>query len=269
MANSLSRDDNDITVAEREARADAAWLAAHGYETSVHVYSTALTCYGPESSRTTYAAGYAVRYAGQLVRDDGSRAEYPTEGITVYCQDGQLPLGRLLAHGRALVSFGTGGWDYGSFEPYYVAAWNPRESEVQRDQAVNPGVLKHVHMHRLTPLIGGDGPLRFYDLRLMPAGDLATGTRVRVIAHGDPRTGDFRGQAGVIRHPHHATPMVELDPQPDPLAGGITRKWGQLRQFRRDELALESDAGAAPYTETDHAIADMEHDGGSLYCAGA
>jgi hypothetical protein len=270
MTNSFSTTDNDIAVAEREARAAAAWLAAHGYETSVWIFSTALTCYGPESSRTTYAAGYAVRYAGQLVRDDGSRAEHPTAGITVFCQDAQLPLAKLLAAGRALVTFGDGavnGRDYGPYTPYYVAAWNPRKTDKQRDQSVNPGILPSVILHELTAMIGGDGPKRFYDLRMDPAGDLATGTRVRVIASEGPHAGDFTGQHGVIRHPHRTTPLVELDPVYDPVAD-TTRPYGQLRQFSRAVLVAEDDAGAAAYTDDDHAIAAMEHDGAGLYAAG-
>ena len=230
---------NDITTAEREARADAAWLSAHGYEASVWTFSTALDNYGPSSSRTSYARGYAVQYAGRLVRDDGSRAEFPSAGITVYCQDSELPLTRLLKDSRALVTFGTGdGRTYGPYTPYYVAGWNPRETDLQRrDQ---PGILPHAHLHKLTPLIGGDGPKRFFDLRLTQAGDLATGTRVRVIASEGPHTGDFTGQEGVIKHPHHDSPMVELDPVYDPVAD-TTRPYGQLRQFSRASLEPVTD----------------------------
>lgn len=268
--NPFSKIDNDVTVAEHEARAYAAWLAAHGYEASVWLYRCALNCYGPGSPRTAYAAGYAVRYAGTLVRDDGTQAEHPTAGLTVFCQDGQLPLARLLLNDRALVTFSAGAHDGRDYEPYvpcYVAAWNPRETDLQRDQSVNPGVLPSAILHELTPLAGGDGPKRFYDLRLKPAGDLATGTRVRVTASEGPYAGDFTGQHGVIRRPHHATPLVELDPVYDPIAD-TTRKWGQLRQFSRAVLAAEDDAGAEPYTDTDHAIAAMEHDGGGMYAAG-
>jgi hypothetical protein len=237
---------NDITTAEAEARADAAWLNAHGYEASVHVFSTALDNYGPESPRTSYAAGYAVQYAGRLVRDDGSRAEHPTAGITVYCQDSQLPLARLLAAGRMLVTYGTGdGRTYGPYAAYYVAGWNPRETDVQRDPVINPGILPHVHMHAMSPLMGGDGPKRFYDMRLDPAGDLATGTRVRVVADGPAPDGSpdhlFAGHEGVIRHPHHTTPMVELDPVYDPIAD-TTRSYGQYRQFRRASLETVTSA---------------------------
>lgn len=232
-----------LVTAEHEARADAAWLNAHGYEASVWVFSTALNCYGPESSRTAYAAGFAVRYAGQLVRDDGSQAEYPTAGVTIYCQDSQLPLTKLLASSRALMAFGDGGGrEYGPYEIYYVAAWNPRETDVQRDQEINPGILPHVHMHQMTPAFYTEGPKRFYDMRLNPAGDLPTGTRVRVIAAEpeDPADGSdrdylFAGQEGVIRHQNHAAPMVELDPQYDPVAD-TTRPCGQLRQFSRASL---------------------------------
>jgi hypothetical protein len=239
---------NDITTAEREARAHAAWLNAHGYEASVWTFCTALDNYGPESRRTSYARGYAVRYAGRLVRDDGSRADFPTAGITVYCQDDELPLGRLLAAGRALVTFGAGdSREYGPYEPYFVASWNPRKTGRQLDQDINPGILPSVILHKLTPLAGSDGPKRFYDLRLSPASDLATGTRVRVIAAEPAPGGDtggydplFIGQQGVIRHPHYTHPMVQLDPVYDPVAD-TTRPYGQLRQFSRASLEPVTD----------------------------
>lgn len=242
---------NDIITAEREARADAAWLNAHGYQASVWVFSTALDNYGPESSRTAYAGGFAVKYDGQLVRDDGSMAEYPTAGITIYCQDSQLPLDKLLKDGRALMAFGDGsgrGREYGPYEIYYVAAWNPRLTDKQRDQEINPGILPHVHMHKMTPAFYTEGPKRFYDMRLDPAGDLATGTRVRVVAtepEQDASADDydylFNGQAGVIKHQHHSTPMVELDPVYDPVAD-TTRPYGQLRKFSRASLEPVPDA---------------------------
>lgn len=222
---------NQMETAEREARAYAAWLAAHGYhEASVHRFSTTLNNYGPGDRRTETAVGYAVRYAGTLIRDDGSRAEYPTAGITVFCQDSQLPLARLVKDGRALVTYGTGDRDtYGPYTPMYVAGYNPRITGLQRDQSVNPGIVPQAHLHELTPLIGGDGPLRFFDLRLIPAGDLATGDRVRVVS------GTHGGQAGLVKYPHPVMPMVELDPVYDPVAD-TTRPWGQLASIKRADL---------------------------------
>lgn len=156
-----------LETAESEARTYAEWLAGHGYAVTVHRYSTALDNYGPESSRTRYAAGYTVDYAGQLIRDDGSMAEYPTAGITVFCQDDQLPLDKIVSAGRALVTFG----DNGVYTAYYVAGWNDRKSDKARDASLHGGTsaVPYVLLHVLTPLIGGDGPKRFYDLRLSAA----------------------------------------------------------------------------------------------------
>ena len=150
-----------METARSEASEYTAWMNTHGHTATLYHFSTALNDYGPESSRTTYAAGYAVEYSGRLIRDDGSMAEYPTAGITVFCEDSQLPLAKLVKAGRALVTF-----DNGEYTPYFVACYNPRESETQRDQTVNPGTLPSVILHKLTPLIGGDGPKRFYDLRM-------------------------------------------------------------------------------------------------------
>jgi hypothetical protein len=200
---------NQLETAEREARAYAAWLAAHGYhEASLWWFRTTLDNYGPGDRRTETAVGYAVRYAGTLVRNDGSTAEHPTAGITVFCQDSQLPLSKL-AGARALVTFSTAGAggrrEYGSYTPYYVASYNPRKSDVQRDQQVNPGALPLVILHELTPAIGGGGPMRFYDLRLDPAGDLSAGDRVRVLG------GNFAGLRGTVVRPDFLMPMVDFD----------------------------------------------------------
>jgi hypothetical protein len=206
---STTPDPEAILTAEREARSYAAWLAAHGYhEASVFWFRTTLNNYGPESLRTVYAQGYAVRYAGTLVRDDGSTAEYPTAGITVFCQDSQLPVAKL-SQARALVTFSTdvgGRREYGAYTPYYVASYNDRATDLRRDQSVNPGTLPHVILHELTPLDGQpDGPARFYELRMDPAGDLATGTRVRAVS------GPFKGLAGTIVRPDFRRPAVDFD----------------------------------------------------------
>jgi hypothetical protein len=228
---------NQLETAEREARVYASWLAAHGYhEASLWMFSTTLNNYGPGDRRTETAVGYAVRYAGTFIRDDGSRAEYPTAGITVFCQDSQLPLTRLIKDGRALVTSGTGDRDeYGPYTPYYVSHYNPRVTGVQQDQSVNPGTVPTAGLRELTPLIGGDGPLRFFDLRLVPAGDLATGTRVRTVS------GDYAGQTGTVKHPHARMPLVELEPAYDPVAD-TTRPWGLTRQIPRTDLEPAPDS---------------------------
>lgn len=152
-----------LELARQESRAYADWLSAHGYWTSeVYRFTVALNDYGPCNRRTEYATGYAVRYEGQLIRDDGSMAEYATAGVTVFCEDSQLPLAKLVKSGRALLTFG----DVGPYAPYYVAAYNPRETDVQRDQSVNMGTMQTVILHKLSPMWGGDGPKRFYDIRL-------------------------------------------------------------------------------------------------------
>ena len=127
----------------------------------------------------------------------------------MFCQDSQLPLAKLLAASRALITFSTsaaGRREYGPYTPYYIAGYNPRESEVQRDPVINPGTLPTVILHELGPLAGQpDGPLRFYDLRLDPAGDLATGTRVRALS------GPFAGLKGTVKHPDFRAPMIDFD----------------------------------------------------------
>jgi hypothetical protein len=198
-----------MATAAQEAKAAAIWMSAHGYETGLWHFHTALNCYGPTSSRTEYAAGYAVTYKGTLIRDNGTRAEYPSKGIQVWCQPGQLPLGKLIQAGRALVTFGNGGGrDYGPYAAYYVAGWNPRESDVQRDPEINPGILPTVNLHELTPMIGGDGPLRFYDMRLNPAGAWLPGDRVVIIS------GQYRGETGIVQTGQSlttGTPTVSIE----------------------------------------------------------
>jgi hypothetical protein len=226
------REREAMTTAEREARRDAEWLGSHGYTVTLLVFRTALNNYGPESQRTAYAIGYAVQYSGTLVRDDGSRAEHPREGIRIYCQDTQLDLGNLLHHGRALVTFGDGtDRDYSAYVPYYVAGWNPRQTEVQQDQAINPGILPTVELHVLTPMTGGDGPKRFYDLRLDPAGDLATGTRVRAVS------GNCAGLTGAIEFPSAQYPVIRVDPPEDNDPVETARR-GYLRQVKRADLEV-------------------------------
>lgn len=144
-----------------EAHAHAAYLNSHGYTATVWRYETALDNYGPADRRTRYVSGYAVKYDGQLIRDDGSRAEYPSKGLTVFCEDSELPLAQLVKYGRALVAYGNG------YVPMYVASYNPRESDRQRDQSVNPGIFQTVNLHELTRFdVAPDGPRRYFDLHL-------------------------------------------------------------------------------------------------------
>ena len=90
-----------------------------------------------------YAHGAAVRYAGTLVRADGSRAEYPAAGITMFCHDDQLPLGNLITGPHAVALF-----DYGSsVEPYYLAGYNPYETDKQRDPELHWGSGAYVLWH--------------------------------------------------------------------------------------------------------------------------
>jgi hypothetical protein len=93
---------------------------AHGYSADVLTWHTALDNYEPVPR--AYASGYAVKYAGTLIRDDGSRAEFPTAGIIMSLTDSGLSLDRLL---NAIALF-----DYGdSVQPYYVAGWNDKDRE--------------------------------------------------------------------------------------------------------------------------------------------
>jgi hypothetical protein len=148
-----------LETAHSEAAAYCTWLLGHGYDADVWQYETALDGYG--NRRTVFGNGYAVKYAGQLIRDDGSRAEYPSAGIKLLCEDHQLPLAKLVHAGRALITL-----EDDAPVPYYVACYNPRDTELRNDQAVNPGTLMQVNLHKLTRGVIGDGPHRFYDIRL-------------------------------------------------------------------------------------------------------
>ena len=107
----------------------AAQARRHGYSAEVLRWSVALDNYEPVPRASAY--GYAVRYAGTLQDPEtGFRAEHPTQGITMFCHDDQLPLGNLISAGPHAVAL----FDYGSsVEPYFVAGWNPYETDKQRD----------------------------------------------------------------------------------------------------------------------------------------
>ena len=161
---------SEAATAGVEAIKRTQWLNAHGYSgTTVWHYSVRMTNYWPGSKRDWTASGYAVEYAGLLIRDDGSQAEYPSAGVELFChEDGGMPLDKLIESGRALITFGANSLPI----PYYLASYNPRESDGQRDQSINPGVTRTANMHKLTSLPCGDGPLRYYDVRLSPADDV-------------------------------------------------------------------------------------------------
>lgn len=143
-----------------EALAYARYLNTHGYTATVWRYQTALDNYGAASRRTRYAAGYAVKYDGQLIRNDGSRAEYPSKGLQVFCEEPAFFAG-LVSSGRALVAGPAG------YVPMYVASYNPRETEAQRNPEVNPGTCQTVNLHDLGPSdVAPEGPHRFFDLIL-------------------------------------------------------------------------------------------------------
>ena len=145
-----------LESAHEDALAYCAYLNAHGYDADTWFYRTVLADADP-------ACGYAVEYAGSLVRPDGSRAAF-TSGITILCEDGRLSWRTLTGAGRALITLGTSGGH--ALMPYYVAGWNPRDTPLRRDQSVNPGTLPQVVMHKMSAHVFGDGPAVFYDLRM-------------------------------------------------------------------------------------------------------
>jgi hypothetical protein len=134
-------------------------------------YVAALTGYPENDSRATYAHGYAVNYAGRLRYADGTRAPH-TEGVVIQCEkDGDgigFPLGKMLGDGRALITMG------GRFGAYYLAAYNPREGRIQRDESINPGIYPHAVMREITADTWYASPMpraTFYDFRMIPAAD--------------------------------------------------------------------------------------------------
>jgi hypothetical protein len=123
---------SDQDIMHNEALQYAASLRRLNYSADILCWNTALDNYEPSRD---YAHGYAVRYEGTLHdRDTGRTAEYPTAGITMFCDDLQLPLGNLISAGPHAVAL----FDYGNaVHPYYVAGWNPRETDKQRDPALH------------------------------------------------------------------------------------------------------------------------------------
>lgn len=144
-----------LAAARDDALSYAASLRSLGYDADVWHYTTTL-----DGSAWTYAYGFAVEYG-----PGGPGHERLPYGLTVLCEDGQLPLDSLVTAGRALISF-EGTVASARLEPWYVAGHNPRETDRQRDQLVNPGTMQAATMRRLGPDAIGDGPHRFYSLRL-------------------------------------------------------------------------------------------------------
>lgn len=111
----------------------------HGYEAQVIHWAAAMDNYEPARDITS---GHAVRYSGTLVRPDGSRAEYPTAGIYMPCDDANaIALGNAI---RAIALFDDGG----TVAPYYCAGHNPYVTDLQRRGdyhfgATGPYVLWH------------------------------------------------------------------------------------------------------------------------------
>jgi len=126
-----------------DMRADCAQYAEqaslHNYDVQVIHWRTALDNHEPTRE---YAGGHAVMYSGTLVRGDGSRAEYPTAGIYMPCDDASaLPLGNAV---KAIALFDDGQ----AVVPHYCAGWNPYDTDQRRDGefrfgATGPYVLWH------------------------------------------------------------------------------------------------------------------------------
>jgi hypothetical protein len=161
MANDSTPKMDAVTYAEE--------LSARGYD---HVYmwhfSTQTNGYPTTDIRAEYARGYAVNYSGRIRFADGTRAPH-TEGVVIICDNDNMPLEKLIKAGRALIIMA------GEIRPYYLASYNPRETDKQRDPSINPGTYQQANMKEITADTWGDspdGPHTFYDFALTPAGDV-------------------------------------------------------------------------------------------------
>lgn len=159
-----------LPTAYREAHAYAENLNSHGFTAKVWRYETGKSNHPPTSRQFTVARGFAVSYASQLTRDDNSKAEYPIDGLQVFCavpgqtpdDDDSITVSALVSAGRAIVAYGMQ-----AYEVMYVASYNPRENDGQRNQEINPGIMGTVNLKQMGPGdVVPDGPKRFYDLHL-------------------------------------------------------------------------------------------------------
>jgi hypothetical protein len=160
----------DIETTGTDAVTYAEDLAARGYEVvRIWQFTSQVNNYAVTDLRVSFAHGYAVSYSGQLRFADGTRAPH-CAGVVIICDsDYGMPLGKLVTSGRALITMG------GKIAPYYLASYNPRDTETRNDQTVNPGIFPQANMREVTadtwPNIP-DGPHTYYDFRLTPAGNV-------------------------------------------------------------------------------------------------
>jgi len=112
-------------------------LAELSYDVQVLRWQAAMDNYEPVPR--VIAHGYAVAFSGTLTRRDDAgqvtfRAEYPSEGIVMPCDDVHgMPLG------NAIGSVGL--FDYGTrVNAYYAGGYNPWRTERQQDPSAHiPG----------------------------------------------------------------------------------------------------------------------------------
>lgn len=124
--------------------------SSHGYDVQVIQWTCAMDNYEPFPR--LILTGYAVRYSGTLTRSDGSRAEHPTAGIYMPCDDANgIPLGNAIKS-IALFDDGT------SVAPYYCKGWNPYETDLQRTGEYHFGATGPYVLWDVFPLSQGIRP---------------------------------------------------------------------------------------------------------------
>jgi hypothetical protein len=156
----------------------ARMLAELSYDVQMIRWSAARDNYEPVPR--VIAHGYAVAYSGTLTRRDDAgqvtfRAEYPSEGIVMACDDvNGMPLG------NAIGSIGL--FDYGTrVDARYAAGYNPWQTEAQRDATMHmpggPSIQWHtMSLDGVNPVNGKAvdmsnwmlGPRRAYHFKVTP-----------------------------------------------------------------------------------------------------
>jgi hypothetical protein len=117
---------SELDVMRQRAAEYAAELQRLSYDVQVLQWETALDNYEPVAR--SHAHGFAVEYSGTLHDPDtGRTAEYATAGITMFCDDMQLPLGNVINNGPHAIALMDDGLEV---HPYYCAAWHHDDSHV-------------------------------------------------------------------------------------------------------------------------------------------
>lgn len=156
----------------------ARMLAELSYDVQLIRWSCAMDNYEP--CPRVVAHGYAVAYSGTLTRRDNDgrvtfRAEYPSEGIVMPCDDvNGVPLG------NAIGSVGL--FDYGTLvNAYHAGSYNPWQTDNQRDPSMHmpggPSIQWHpMPVDGVNPVTGQSysmanwmlGPRRAYHFKVTP-----------------------------------------------------------------------------------------------------